>query len=220
MLGTAFPLQHSVTSQKTLSSALLLWQCPLSPVNWTKQSLLTFADTVLTETRCLTRPFLHLCAIMSVGCGNAYFKSVSWCFSSVWSASVLLPWQQWLPGQQGCHITHHNIQGTLWEGWGLNQMQTCVQVMCLDCLIVGSLPKYKLRLLPSISALDVRKWQPLLLCWLCLASCSWSLACPQGSLIWIWGQAMWDLLWKVALWQVFLPCTWFSPCQCCCTSAP
>jgi hypothetical protein len=71
---------------------------------------------------------------MSVGCGNDRFTSVFSCFSSVWSASVLLPWPRRLPGQKGCHITHHYIQGTLWEGWGLHQTQTCVQVMCLDCL--------------------------------------------------------------------------------------
>ena len=166
MLGTVYPPQPSVTSHKPWSSALLLWQCPLSPVNQTKQSFLKFADTVLTETRCLTRPFFHSCANMSVGCGNACFTIIFLCFSSVWSASVLLSWPWWLPGQQGCHITHHNIQSTLWEGWGLHQTPTCVQVMCLDCLIVGSLLKYKIRLLPSASALDVSKWQPLLLCWL------------------------------------------------------
>ena len=147
---------------------------------------------------------------MSVGCGNATFKIVFSCYSSVWSASVLLPWPQWLPGQQGCHITDHNTQGTLWEGWGLHQTQTCVQVMCLDCLIVGSLPKYTIMLLRSASALDVSKWQPLLLCWLSYASGSWSLACPQGGLSWIQGQAMCDLLWKVALWQVFLPVLGFT----------
>jgi len=102
---------------------------------------LKFADTVLTETRCLRRPFLHSSANMSVGCGNASFTSVFSYFSSVWSASVLLPWPQRLPGQKGCRITLHNIQGTLWKGCGLHQTQTCVQVMCLDCLIVGSLTK-------------------------------------------------------------------------------
>ena len=112
-----------------------------SPVNWIVQSLLKFADTVLTETRCHTKPFFHLCAIVSVRCGNASVMSVFSCFSSVWSASVLLPRPRWLLGQQGCHITHHHIQGTLWKGWGLHQTQTCVQVMCLDCLIVGSLLK-------------------------------------------------------------------------------
>jgi hypothetical protein len=60
-------------------------------------------------------------------------------------------------------------------------------VMCLDCLIVGSLPKYNLRLLPSASALDVSEWQPLLLCWLCCASGSWSLACPKEA--WVGSQA-------------------------------
>jgi hypothetical protein len=55
MLGTVYPPQHGVTSQITWSSALLLWQYPLSPVNQTKQSFLKFSDTALTETRCLTR---------------------------------------------------------------------------------------------------------------------------------------------------------------------
>jgi hypothetical protein len=189
MLGTAYHHQQSVRFQKIWSSALLLWQCP----NQTVQSLFKFTDTVLTVTRCLTRPFLHPCANMSVGCGNASFTSIFTCFSSVWSASVLFPWPRGLPGQQGCHITPHNIQGTLWEGWRLHQTHTCVQVMCLDCLIVGSFPKYNLRLLPSTSALDVSEWQPLLLCWLCYASGSWSLACP--GLSWIPGQVMWDSLW-------------------------
>jgi hypothetical protein len=93
-------------------------------------------------------------------------------------------------------------------------------VMCLDCLSVDSLPKYKLRLLPSISAIDVSEWQPLLLCWLCYASGSWSLACPQGGLSWIPGPAMWDSLWTKWHCDRSFYLYLVSPCQCCCTSAP
>ena len=200
MLGSACPSQHSVTSQNTWSSALMLWECSISRVShllprkfkvcWNLQILCWLWPDALQDLSCIHAPFYLLAVVtlalwafthVSVLCGQllCFFRDHDDFLASKAATSPIIIFKARCEKAEDYTKRKHVFR---WCVWIVRLLAVCPSIKS-GCF-------HLLQHLMWVSdnhcyCVDCAMHQAV----------SWSLACPQGTLSWIPGQAMWDILW-------------------------